>query len=503
VNAIGVNEMRAALRAAAGAATVVAAMVVAAAGTGAHAAARSFGPGVGGRWGIAREVPGTATLNRGGNAQVDAVSCGAPGACAAVGYLGGDSASSQQQAFVASETGDRWSRAQEVATALNLNGPGELYSVSCASAGNCTAGGYYSDRTENLQAFVVSEVNGRWGSPLEVPGTARLNRRGDAAVESVSCASAGNCSAGGEYADADDDAQAFVVSEVGGRWGLAQEVAGSLNKGEYASVYSVSCASAGNCSAGGGYDSTSTAVQQAFVVGEVNGRWGRASEEPGTRQWNQGGFATLPSVSCASAGNCGGAGFYTDLFGSQQAFVASEVNGRWHTAQEAPGTGQLNIGGNAQAETVSCDSPGNCDAGGYYTSEDAPRHQQAFVIGEVNGRWHTAQRVAVALNMGGSATIESVSCASPGDCGAGGRYTDSSGHSQALVLDEVNGTWGRAQELPGTAALNTGRLASVNSVSCTPAGGCSAGGYYSSSGDQQAFIDNQPPVAPSRAKKSS
>ncbi|HEY1919204.1 MAG TPA: hypothetical protein VGH27_26845 [Streptosporangiaceae bacterium] len=55
----------------------------------------------------------------------------------------------------------------------------------------------------------------------------------------------------------------------------------------------------------------------------------------------------------------------------------------------------------------------------------------------------------------------------------------------------MRGTWGRAQELPGTAALNTGRYASVHSVSCAPAGGCSAGGYYSSSGDQQAFTDDQ------------
>jgi hypothetical protein len=36
---------------------------------------------------------------------------------------------------------------------------------------------------------------------------------------------------------------------------------------------------------------------------------------------------------------------------------------------------------------------------------------------------------------------------------------DSSGHGQASVVDEVNGTWGKAKEVPGTAALNQGGVA--------------------------------------------
>ena len=73
--------------------------------------------------------------------------------------------------------------------------------MSCASAGNCSAGGYYTDSSGHQQAFVVSEVNGTWRNAMEVPGTAALNKGGDAQVTSVSCASAGNCSAGGCYVD--------------------------------------------------------------------------------------------------------------------------------------------------------------------------------------------------------------------------------------------------------------------------------------------------------------
>src|SRR6516162_9675591 len=39
------------------------------------------------------------------------------------------------------------------------------------------------------------------------------------------------------------------------------------------------------------------------------------------------------------------------------------------------------------------------------------------------------------------------------------------------------GTWGRAREVPGTAALNH-VYAQVNSVSCASAGNCAAGGSY-------------------------
>ena len=43
------------------------------------------------------------------------------------------------------------------------------------------------------------------------------------------------------------------VVTPGGAWGTAREVAGALNSGENAGVLSVSCRSAGDCSAGGFY----------------------------------------------------------------------------------------------------------------------------------------------------------------------------------------------------------------------------------------------------------
>ena len=240
---------------------------------GASAAPRALtGPGaaaVGGAWGTAREVPGTARLNKGGTAQVT--------------------------------------------------------SVSCPSANNCTAGGFYEDGSGVQRAFVVSKVNGRWQAAIDVPGTAALNGDRDSEATSVSCASAGNCGVGGSYKDGSGYWHAFVASKVNGTWHAAIQVPGlaTLDKGGEAGVNSVSCGAAGNCTAGGLY-LDGAGRDQAFVVSEVNGTWHTAIEVPGTASLNQGGDARVVSASCASAGNCVAGGFYSDISDHWQAFVVSE-----------------------------------------------------------------------------------------------------------------------------------------------------------------------------------
>src|SRR5579864_9469971 len=111
--------------------------------------------------------------------------------------------------------------------ALNKRGNAQLTEVSCGSAGNCAAGGFYTDGSGRAQAFVVSERNGTWSKAIEVPGSGILNKGGNAAVASVSCASAGNCAAGGFYTGRFPHTQAFVVSETNGTWAKARQVPGS------------------------------------------------------------------------------------------------------------------------------------------------------------------------------------------------------------------------------------------------------------------------------------
>ncbi len=471
--------------------------VVLAGASGASAATHTLaGPGtvaLAGTWGTAQEVPGTATLNAGGSAQVNSVSCASAGNCTAGGFY--KNSSLQQQAFVVSKVNGTWHTAIEVpgTATLNKGGGAAVSSISCASAGNCSAGGAYEDSSGRGQAFVVSEVNGTWHGAIQVPGTAVTSQIGSAEVLSVSCASAGNCSAGGFYGYVENTVwrhYAFVVNEVNGTWHTAIQVPGlaTLSTGLDAHVSSVSCGSAGNCSASGYYAQKSAALQ-AFVVNEVNGSWHTAIEVPGTATLNKDGNAWATSVSCASAGNCAAGGHYVDGSGHWQGFAASEVNGSWHTAIQVPGTATLNKGGYAGVNSVSCASAGNCTAGGSY--RDGADHFQAFAASQVNGTWHTATQLpgTATLNKGGDTRVLSMSCASAGSCSAGGFYIDYYGHWQAFVASQVNGTWQTAIEVPGTATLNKGGYAHVNSVSCGAAGNCSAGGVYTDSSQRwQAFV---------------
>jgi hypothetical protein len=426
-----------------------------------------------GAWGRAIAVPGLAALNKGRNASVSSVSCAAPGSCSAVGFY--KDGGGHQQGFVVSKVSGRWRQAIEVPGpgALNKGRNAEVVSVSCASAG-CAAGGYYGSHGQydvtSGRGFVVLRRHGRWRRAVEVPGLRALNAGGNAEVSSVSCAPPGYCAAAGFYTDGGGHQQGFVAVEQNGVWGRAVEVPGlgALNTGGAADVSSVSCAAPGSCAAGGDYDAGTAGDQYAFVVSEQNGSWGTAQEVAGNLSTGPGGDSGVDTVSCVSPGNCAAGGQNGNASGDQ-AFVISEVNGTWAAAQAVAGT-QSSTGG-AQVTSVSCASAGNCAAGGQY---DYGGYNAAFLVNEKNGAWGKKMYVPGLNAVSRDAYLNSVSCASPGNCAAGGDYD-----LGVFVAIEKNGAWGKETTVPG--AL---RVEAVSSVSCASAGSCVAGGSYGGRGIQ-------------------
>jgi hypothetical protein len=433
-----------------------------------------------GSWGRAVGVPGLWALNRGGNAAVTSVSCPSAGNCTAGGYY----QNRGQQGFVDREKNGRWQTAIEVPGlgALNKGGGAEVVEVSCATAGSCAAVGFYRGSFGFQHGFVVSEIYGRWRKAIGVPGMASLDKGGHVDVTSVSCGSATSCAAAGFYTDADSNQQGFVVSEINGRWQTAIEVPGlgTLNKGGNADVNSVSCGAAGNCAAGGFYKDSvgygTSYLTQAFVVNESNGTWGTAQEV--AANLNSGTFARaeVSSVSCPSAGNCAAGGGYST--GSADipspGFVISEVNGTWAAAQEVAGSL-----GDGSVSSVSCASAGNCLAGGDYDYD----YFWAFVVSEVNGVW--GQEISLPVPGDRETFLNAVSCGSPGNCAAGG---DTDTEPGAFVDSQNNGAWANGIEVPGLGALNNRGDAAVLSVSCPPAGSCVAAGSYGDRHGYQGFV---------------
>ena len=451
-----------------------------------------------------------------------------------------------------------WGRAEQVPGLAALAGSGDsgLSAVSCASPGNCSAGGFYASGGTS-QAFVVSQVSGTWGRALEVPGLAGLNKGSNAQVSTVSCASPGNCSAGGYYTSGHSAGgapmtAAFVVSQVHGTWGTAQAVPGlaALNTGKEAGVSSVSCASPGECSAGGSFGRPfgqgSCCRPNGFVVSQVNGTWGTAQKIQGT--------AGVSSVSCASPGNCGATagGLVVSQAGGTwgkarrvatpagstfgkasmtliscatpanctaggagqkmaRALVVSQVHGTWGTAREIPGTAGLTKRGSSQLSAVSCTAPGYCTAGGSgYWQHPEGSSTRAFavpyVVRQRRGSWGQAERIPDigAVSKNGYAVVTALSCSSPGNCGVAGRYTtssynpDGSGPGQVFVTSQVRGALTTPRVI--TTALGNDGPAEIAAIACTAAGRCSAVGYYWLGNQERAFVISQTsPLAVSRA----
>ena len=229
----------------------------------------------------------------------------------------------------------------------------------------------------------------------------------------------------------------------------------------------------------------------AGSVSSVNATsdWGDAIPIPALISLNTGANAQGNSVSCASAGNCAVTGYYQDSAGDQ-GFVVNQTDGTWGDAIPIPALISLNTGANAQGNSVSCASAGNCAVTGYYA--DSSGRRQGFVVNQTNGTWGDAIDIPalISLNTGANAQGNSVSCASAGNCAVTGYYNNVDGQ-QGFVVNQTNGTWGNAIAIPALSVLNTGGSAIGSSVSCASAGNCAVTGYYNTTTTRQGFVVNQ------------
>ena len=99
----------------------------------------------------------------------------------------------------------------------------ELTSVACASTGNCTAVGRYGDASGNRQGLLLTETLGTWAPGVKAVLPMGADPDPIAELESVSCASAGNCSAVGQYRDTSGNTHGLLMTETAGTWAAGVE----------------------------------------------------------------------------------------------------------------------------------------------------------------------------------------------------------------------------------------------------------------------------------------
>jgi hypothetical protein len=376
-----------------------------------------------------------------------------------------------------------------------------LNSVSCASAGNCSAVGGYVDSSGNTQGLLMTETAGIWATGVEAALPADAAANPHVSLDLVSCASAGNCSAVGGYADSSGNSQLLLLTEADGVWeaGVAAALPANARAGG-GGLGAVSCASAGNCSAVGFY-TTRSKNMEPLLLSEKAGSWVTGVEaklpaNAATRKRS----APLNSVSCASPGKCSAVGGYFDKSGNSQALLLNEKAGRWSPGVEGKLPANTAATHKYSGETVlllavSCASAGRCSAVGSYCAVrgcnrigkgSGSSGEQGLLLTEKAGRWRTgveAKLPANAAKTGPLQYLNSISCASAGNCSAVGSYFDSSLKTHLVLLTEKAGHWAKGVKaaLPTNAAAAQAELG-VNSVSCSSAGNCTAAGTYSGSG---------------------
>jgi len=439
----------------------------------------------------ATAVPGIAS-HRWSLQQVSTISCPTSGNCSAGGtysYGSGIPRSNYfKGAFVVNELHGIWQNAIEL---RGIGAYAVIDSVSCSSAGNCGAVG-----TDVRGVFVLNEVGGVWGSEKRIE---KLSPSADTQWKQfIACPTTANCSvAGNDPTISGSPEGTFVANEINGKWSSAILLPGlpvrtHLNF-DQSQLTSISCASPGDCSVGGNYTVGPLGIQTPFVDGEVNGKWGRAIEVPGTQVSDSNVVASVNSVACTSIGNCVAGGITTSHVDSNNgvAFVVNEVHGRWGAAAIVPNTPTPKgngVNGNyppsmGQVDVISCQSFGNCSAGGIYSAEQSASKSSGgvFMVSETNGSWQHAV-LFPAISTYDSPVLTALSCSSVGNCIGGAIFSiDKSGiYFRARLIHEKNGKWDAPTAIAGTDnPLGTSwDRSEVLAVSCDRSGFCGEGGDF-------------------------
>lgn len=336
--------------------------------------------GASGGWPIALGRHNEGNLNN----ELSGVSCASTSFCRAVGFY--DNANHSPQTLIESWSGTSWSVVPRASNA------GFLDAVSCASSSFCAAVGSTMEAWNGTTWSIVPSPNNQAG------------------LDAVSCVSANFCVGVGSYSS-QGPPLTLVESWNGSSWSIVP----SPNEGSFDNYLSgVSCVSASSCTAVGYYQYQNGDTYT--LIESWNGSsW---SIVPGSNPGSS--YNDLGSVSCPSAGSCTAVGVYLNYEGVDQTLVEHWNSTSWSTVP-SPNSG---TSGNVLA-SVACVST-SCTAAGYYNaarySKTGATYPRKTLIESWNG---TSWSIVSSPNRSATDTqFSGVSCASVNSCTPVGFYNN-------------------------------------------------------------------------------
>jgi hypothetical protein len=321
---------------------------------------------------------------------------------------------------------------------------GQLLGVSCVSAADCVAVGWFSKRV--VRRLLAARWNGTAWSAKEVPAPGGATQR---ELEGVSCLSATDCIAVGYYDTSNDVLGVPLAEQWNGSTWSSQPL--NLPSGTSGTLTGISCTSAASCTAVGYTLSTST------TGGTLAEQWnGSTWTEQSTPNPAGSTYAFLNGVSCASAASCTAVGG-SDASGA--ATFAEQWDGSaWSVTSTVDPAGASSYGLSA----ISCASAVSCTAvGNYLTATES----ELMLAEQWDGSAWSIQPTPVLAETN---YLSAVSCPSATSCTAVGTW---GGRPHALAEFWNGSTWaGRRTAQPTMHKLLLG-------ISCTSAHGCTAVGF--------------------------
>ena len=176
-----------------------------------------------------------------------------------------------------------------------------LSGISCTSAANCTATGWYEKTSHGIDLTLAEHWNGRIWAIQPTPNPSGSARNG-ADLFAVSCTSTTNCIGAGDYTNRTGTGFPLAERWNGRKWKVQPTAVPS--PAAVPAFLGISCTSASSCTAVGVYEKGPLG-RNLTLIEHWNGRaWAvQASPNPPGQVW-------LIGVSCQSTAGCTAVGFY-------------------------------------------------------------------------------------------------------------------------------------------------------------------------------------------------
>jgi hypothetical protein len=410
---------------------------------------------------------------------LQSVSCSGSGSCTAVGQYFNEGSGSYVM-LAEADTGGTWTVPSLPSPANSLTTT--LLGVSCRSASDCTAVGSY--QLQNGSDLTLVEVSS--GSSWSIQTTSQVSGE---VFASVSCTTT-TCEGVGVHFAASGEKS---LAEVGTATSWTSQSVPATTGSEASSFSGISCFSASDCTAVGNYQTlTGSAVALAehwsgtawsvqvtprSVVGNLDAvscpstNWctavgsnessgGVLVEARSGTTWSientptpAGATPVLNAVSCVSATDCTAVGDYNT--GDAYATLVESWNGSKWSIVPSPSPGGNEFDDFSALDGVWCSSSTSCLAvgtEGYFSATDT--------LAEVwNGVTWTVQTTP---NPAGAteSTLSAISCSAAATCIAVGIAAGSSGNT-TLALSWSGGTWA-IEATPNPVGATDSRLLGVS-----------------------------------------